>query len=68
MWIDDQQAIAHSKIVIIDRELVVTGSFNLTRSAETRNVEDLVLISSPAVAAQFVSNWTSWQAVSTSCE
>ena len=66
VWIDDQQAIAHSKIVIIDRELVITGSFNLTRSAESRNVEDLVLISSPDVAAQFVANWTNRQAVSSS--
>ena len=68
VWIDDRLAIAHSKIIIIDRTLVVAGSYNLTRSAEERKVEDTLFVSSPAVAARFVTNWQSRLAVSTAWE
>ncbi|MGO9139695.1 MAG: phospholipase D family protein [Syntrophales bacterium] len=34
VYIDSVHAIAHSKIMIIDRETVITGSFNFTRAAE----------------------------------
>ncbi len=30
-YIDDRHAIAHDKIMVIDRETVITGSFNFTR-------------------------------------
>ena len=33
-FIDDKHAIAHNKIMIIDRETVITGSFNFTKAAE----------------------------------
>ena len=65
VWIDDQTAIAHSKVIVIDRALVVAGSFNLTRSAEERNVEDTLFVSSPAIAARFVANWQNRLAAST---
>ena len=68
VWIDDRTAIAHSKVIIIDRALVVAGSYNLTRSAEGRNVEDTLFVSSPAVAARFVANWQSRLAASTTWE
>ena len=68
VWIDDQTAIAHSKVIVIDRALVVAGSFNLTRSAEERNVEDTLFVSSPAVAARFVANWQNRLAASTAWE
>ena len=68
VWIDDQTAIAHSKVIVIDRSLVVAGSYNLTRSAEERNVEGTLFVSSPAVAARFVANWQSRLAASTAWE
>jgi phosphatidylserine/phosphatidylglycerophosphate/cardiolipin synthase-like enzyme len=34
VYIDSVHAIAHSKIMILDRETVITGSFNFTRAAE----------------------------------
>jgi phosphatidylserine/phosphatidylglycerophosphate/cardiolipin synthase-like enzyme len=55
--IDAEHAIAHSSVMIVDRQTVITGSFNFTRSAQERNAEDLVLIRSPPVAAQYVRNW-----------
>jgi phosphatidylserine/phosphatidylglycerophosphate/cardiolipin synthase-like enzyme len=35
-YIDSQHAIAHNKIMIIDRETVITGSFNFTKAAEEK--------------------------------
>jgi len=36
-YIDADHAIAHSKIILIDRSVVITGSFNFTRAAEEKN-------------------------------
>ena len=55
--VDAEHALAHSSIMIVDRQTVITGSFNFTRSAQERNAEDLVLIRSPTVAALYVRNW-----------
>ncbi len=56
--IDDEHAIAHSKIIIIDDRTVITGSYNFTRAAEERNAENLlVLTGMPDVARQYVENW-----------
>ena len=55
--IDAEHAMAHSSIMIVDRQTVITGSFNFTRSAQERNAEDLVVIRSPTVAAQYLRNW-----------
>jgi phosphatidylserine/phosphatidylglycerophosphate/cardiolipin synthase-like enzyme len=35
-YIDPAHAIAHNKIMIVDRETVITGSFNFTRAAEEK--------------------------------
>jgi phosphatidylserine/phosphatidylglycerophosphate/cardiolipin synthase-like enzyme len=43
-FIDDQHAIAHNKIMIIDGQTIITGSFNFTKSAEQSNAENLLLI------------------------
>lgn len=42
--IDAQHAIAHNKIMIIDRRVLITGSFNFTRQAEVENAENLLII------------------------
>jgi phosphatidylserine/phosphatidylglycerophosphate/cardiolipin synthase-like enzyme len=44
----------HDKFTVIDRKRVLTGSFNYTTSASTRNYENLVLIESPVIAKQYV--------------
>ena len=38
--IDDRHAIAHNKIMIFERETVITGSFNFTKAAEEKNKEN----------------------------
>lgn len=59
IMIDYALNIAHSKVMIVDRETVITGSFNFTKSAETQNAENLVVIHDPAIAAEYLQNWES---------
>ncbi|MCY2927499.1 MAG: phospholipase D family protein, partial [Planctomycetota bacterium] len=55
--IDAAHAIAHNKIVIIDGETVITGSFNFTKGAEEKNAENLLVIRSKDLAAKYLENW-----------
>lgn len=43
VMIDDKHAIAHNKIIIIDRQTLITGSFNFTKAAEEKNAENLLI-------------------------
>jgi phosphatidylserine/phosphatidylglycerophosphate/cardiolipin synthase-like enzyme len=60
--IDRVGGIAHVKAIVIDRRLVIGGSYNYTASAERRNVEDVTITESPAVAALFLAEWQARQA------
>jgi phosphatidylserine/phosphatidylglycerophosphate/cardiolipin synthase-like enzyme len=51
--IDGNPYTMHHKVIIIDHETVITGSFNFTRSANTVNDENVIMIHNSAVAAQF---------------
>lgn len=57
-YIDAAHAIAHNKIMIIDRETIITGSFNFTKAAEERNAENLLIIRSKELANAYIENWT----------
>jgi len=43
--------------MIIDREIVITGSFNFTKAAEEKNAENLLVISSKKLAKHYLDNW-----------
>jgi phosphatidylserine/phosphatidylglycerophosphate/cardiolipin synthase-like enzyme len=55
--IDTQHAIAHNKIIIIDGETVITGSFNFTKAAEEKNAENLLIIHGKKLAERYTKNW-----------
>ena len=55
--IDAKHAIAHNKVMIIDDQIVITGSYNFTRAAEKSNAENLVIIESGPIAEKYVRNW-----------
>ncbi len=55
--IDAVHAIAHNKIMIIDGETVITGSFNFTKAAEANNAENLLVINDKKLASLYVKNW-----------
>ena len=42
--IDHAHAISHNKVIIIDRKVVITGSYNFTNQAESDNAENVVII------------------------
>lgn len=44
VWIDDRHAIAHNKVMLIDGNTIITGSFNFTQAAERNNAENLLII------------------------
>jgi phosphatidylserine/phosphatidylglycerophosphate/cardiolipin synthase-like enzyme len=55
--IDAAHTIAHNKIIIIDGEMVITGSFNFTKAAQEKNAENLLIMRDPALAGQYTQNW-----------
>jgi phosphatidylserine/phosphatidylglycerophosphate/cardiolipin synthase-like enzyme len=44
----------HHKVIIIDEATVITGSYNFSRRAEETNDENLLIIDSPELAAQYM--------------
>ena len=55
--IDAQHATAHNKVMIIDGETVITGSFNFTKAAEENNAENLLVIRDKRLAERYTKNW-----------
>ena len=55
--LDAIHAIAHDKVIILDDEVVITGSFNFTKQAEYGNAENLLVIRDRAIAARYKANW-----------
>jgi len=56
--VDTGVASAHNKIMIIDRDTVVTGSFNFTTAAQKNNAENVLVIKGhPQIAAAYAQNW-----------
>lgn len=55
--LDGNSGLMHHKVIIIDQQIVIFGSYNFTDSAEQRNDENLVIIHHPAVAAAFLSEF-----------
>ena len=54
---DGKHAIAHNKVMVIDDEVVITGSFNFTNSAETRNAENFLILKSADLAHEYNLQW-----------
>ena len=55
--IDSAHAYAHNKVIVIDEETVITGSFNFTKSAEDKNAENLLVIKDKELALKYAENW-----------
>ncbi|KAA0894217.1 phospholipase D family protein [Oryzomonas rubra] len=64
--IDSDHAIAHNKIIIIDRSTLITGSFNFTSAAEGKNAENLLVIKgNKPLVAKYLQNFETHKAHST---
>jgi phosphatidylserine/phosphatidylglycerophosphate/cardiolipin synthase-like enzyme len=57
VYIDAAHAIAHNKVIVIDGQTVVTGSFNFTKAAEEKNAENLLVIRDKGFARLYLENW-----------
>lgn len=62
LHIDNKHAIFHNKVMIIDEDTLITGSFNFTQAAEKNNAENLLIIRhNPKLAAVYINefnyNW-----------
>lgn len=56
-FIDAQHAKAHNKIIIIDKETVITGSFNFKKEVKKKNAENLLILESKDIARVYIDNW-----------
>ena len=54
---DGIAGLMHHKVIIIDESIVITGSYNFTNSAETRNDENVIIIFNADVAAQYMNEF-----------
>jgi len=52
----------HHKVLIIDRQIVVTGSYNFSRNAEERNDENILVIYNTDIAEAFLEEFARVQA------
>ena len=51
--VDGNKYTMHHKVIIIDGQTVITGSFNFTKSADTENDDNVLVLHSAAVAALY---------------
>jgi phosphatidylserine/phosphatidylglycerophosphate/cardiolipin synthase-like enzyme len=52
--IDGNAGLMHHKVFIIDEKIVVFGSYNFSRNAETQNDENLIIVHNADIAQQFM--------------
>ncbi|WP_245528680.1 phospholipase D-like domain-containing protein [Candidatus Odyssella thessalonicensis] len=64
VYIDSPQGIAHSKVLILEKETVITGSYNFSAAAYSRNAENLLIIKNPELAQRYLKNWEARKALS----
>jgi len=55
--LDGRHAWAHDKVMVLDGEIVITGSYNWTVAAEKQNSENLLVIRDPRLARVYTENW-----------
>jgi phosphatidylserine/phosphatidylglycerophosphate/cardiolipin synthase-like enzyme len=57
VYIDVNATLAHNKVIVIDGETTITGSYNLSNAAEKRNIENLIVIKDSNVARSYLNNY-----------
>ena len=57
VFIDRCSGVAHNKIIIIDNKTVITGSYNFSRNAYSRNAENVLVIFNVEIAKNYTKNW-----------
>jgi phosphatidylserine/phosphatidylglycerophosphate/cardiolipin synthase-like enzyme len=57
VWLDAKHAAMNNRVMIIDGEIVVTGSFNFNSASEEMNAENLIILQSTELAKRYRDNW-----------
>ncbi len=57
VYIDANPGLMHHKVIIIDRQIVITGSYNFTSSAERNNDENVIIIYDKLIASQYLAEF-----------
>ena len=57
VFLDGNTGLMHHKVIIIDQEIVITGSYNFTASAERTNDENVVIFFDKQIAAQYLAEF-----------
>lgn len=57
VYLDGNPGQMHHKVFILDEQIVITGSYNFSASAERTNDENLVIIFDPRLAVQYLAEF-----------
>lgn len=57
VWEDSRHRIQHNKYIVLDKKVVITGSYNFTRNAEHYNAENVLILNDSTLAAQYLTNF-----------
>jgi phosphatidylserine/phosphatidylglycerophosphate/cardiolipin synthase-like enzyme len=69
VWLDNRFAAAHSKVMIFDSAHVLTGSFNFTQAAQSRNAENVLLtLNAPKLTARYKENFSRRKALAAAAQ
>lgn len=62
--VDSRSGLMHNKFAVLGSDTVITGSYNWSASADERNWENLLVIQSSTIAADYETNfenmWENW--------
>ena len=62
--LDGNPRLMHHKVIIIDQQVVITGSYNFSYNAEHNNDENTLIIHNPAIAADYLAEFQKIYALS----
>jgi phosphatidylserine/phosphatidylglycerophosphate/cardiolipin synthase-like enzyme len=57
VYLDGNPGLMHHKVIIIDQEIVITGSYNFTSSAERSNDENVVIFFDKQIASRYMAEF-----------
>tara|TARA_R110002095_G_scaffold213308_1_gene203697 strand:+ start:681 stop:875 length:195 start_codon:yes stop_codon:yes gene_type:complete len=55
--VDDVQGIAHNKTIIVDGARLITGSYNFSKAASSKNSENMLFINDKNLATIYKEKW-----------
>ncbi len=59
---DGIEGLMHHKVFIIDEQILITGSYNFSKSAEVRNDENIIVVYNSDIAKEFLKEFARVQA------